>query len=38
MRIVTCNIQWRKGRDGRVDLERTARTVVSADVIALQEI
>lgn len=38
MRIVTYNIQWGKGRDGSVDLERIARTVASADVIALQEV
>lgn len=38
MRIVTYNIQWGKGRDGRVDLDRIARSVASADVIALQEV
>ncbi len=38
MRIVTYNIQWGKGRDGVVDLDRIARTVAKADVIALQEV
>ena len=38
MRIVTYNIQWGKGRDGVVDLDRIARTISSADVIALQEV
>lgn len=38
MRVVTYNIQWGKGRDGIVDLERVARTVAGADVIALQEV
>jgi endonuclease/exonuclease/phosphatase family metal-dependent hydrolase len=38
MLIVTYNIQWGKGRDGRIDLARIARTVAGADVIALQEV
>lgn len=38
MRVVTYNIQWGKGRDGVVDLDRIARTVGGADVIALQEV
>lgn len=38
MQIVTYNIQWGKGRDGVVDLDRIARTVADADVIALQEV
>lgn len=38
MRFVTYNIQNGLGRDGRIDLERIARTVASADVIALQEV
>jgi len=38
MRVVTYNIQWGKGRDGRVDLDRIARTMATADVIALQEV
>jgi signal transduction histidine kinase len=36
MQIVTYNIQWGKGRDGQVDLERIARCVAKADVIALR--
>lgn len=38
MLIVTYNIQWGKGRDGRIDLDRIAATVRGADVIALQEV
>ena len=38
MRIVTYNIQWAKGRDGVVDPGRIARTISSADLIALQEV
>jgi endonuclease/exonuclease/phosphatase family metal-dependent hydrolase len=38
MLVATFNIQWGKGRDGVVDLARTARTVAEADVIALQEV
>jgi endonuclease/exonuclease/phosphatase family metal-dependent hydrolase len=38
LRLVTYNIQWGKGRDGVVDLERIARIVGDADVIALQEV
>lgn len=38
MRLVTWNIQYSKGRDGCFDLRRIARTVVGADVIALQEV
>lgn len=38
MKIVTYNIQWGKGCDGRIDLGRIARTVADADVIALQEV
>lgn len=38
MLIVTYNIQWGKGRDGRIDLPRIADTVGAADVIALQEV
>jgi endonuclease/exonuclease/phosphatase family metal-dependent hydrolase len=38
VRVVTYNIQWGKGRDGVVDLDRIARTVAAADVIALQEV
>lgn len=38
MRAVTWNIQWGKGRDEGVDLDRIARTVGEADVICLQEV
>lgn len=38
MRIVTYNIQFGTGRDGRVDLGRIAAEVAGADVIALQEV
>jgi endonuclease/exonuclease/phosphatase family metal-dependent hydrolase len=38
MKIVTYNIQYGKGRDGQYDLERTAKVVDSADIIALQEV
>lgn len=41
MRIISWNIQWGRGADGRVDLARTARTLQAhgpADVICLQEV
>lgn len=38
MLIVSYNIQWGRGRDGRIDLGRIAGTVAAADVIALQEV
>ena len=38
MRIVTYNIQFGTGKDGRIDLGRIARSVDGADVIALQEV
>jgi len=38
MRIVTYNIQYGRGRDGRFDLDRIAREVAGADLIALQEV
>ena len=38
MKIVTYNIQYGKGRDGQYDLERTAKVIDSADIIALQEV
>ena len=38
MKFVTYNIQYGLGRDGRYDLDRTARAVEGADVIALQEV
>jgi endonuclease/exonuclease/phosphatase family metal-dependent hydrolase len=36
--IVTYNIQWGKGRDQAIDLDRIARTVAEADIICLQEV
>lgn len=38
MKFVTYNIQYGLGRDGKYDLERTAKTVEDADVIAFQEV
>ena len=38
MKFITYNIQYGLGRDGRYDLERTARVLEGADVIALQEV
>ncbi len=38
MKIVTYNIQFGLGKDGRFDLERIASEVNSADIIALQEV
>ena len=38
MHIVTYNIQYGRGRDGRFDLDRIAREVSGADLIALQEV
>ncbi len=40
MRILTWNIQWAKGMDGRVDPERIAQEIerLSPDVVALQEV
>ena len=38
MLFTTYNIQFGCGRDGRIDLERIARTIAKADVIALQEV
>ena len=38
MRIVTYNIQFGLGKDGRYDLERIASEVDDADIIALQEV
>jgi endonuclease/exonuclease/phosphatase family metal-dependent hydrolase len=40
MRLITWNIQWGKGRDGQVDLRRTADALYThdADVICLQEV
>jgi len=38
MKIVTYNIQYSLGTDGRYDLRRIADTVADADIIALQEV
>ena len=38
MRIVTYNIQYGRGKDGRFDLDRIAREIAGADLIALQEV
>lgn len=38
MKLVTYNTQYGVGRDGRFDLDRIAREVEGADVIALQEV
>ena len=38
MKLVSYNIQYGTGRDGVVDLQRIARAVQGADVIALQEV
>ena len=41
MKLITWNIQWGRGVDGRVDLERivrTARAMADFDVICIQEV
>ena len=40
MRILSWNIQWGRGIDGRVDLERTVAVIAAGnpDVICLQEV
>jgi len=38
MKVVTYNIQFGLGKDGRYDLERVASEVDGADIIALQEV
>ncbi len=38
MKFVTYNIQYGLGRNGRYDLDATARAVEGADIIALQEV
>jgi len=38
MRLVTYNIQYSLGKDGRYDLGRIAETIEGADIIALQEV
>ena len=38
MKLVTYNIQYSLGKDGRYDLGRIAETVAGADIVALQEV
>jgi endonuclease/exonuclease/phosphatase family metal-dependent hydrolase len=38
MKLVTYNVQFGVGRDGRVDLARIAASIADADIIALQEV
>lgn len=38
MRIVSYNIQFGLGRDGRIDIDRVVDVVADADIIALQEV
>lgn len=38
MKLVTYNIQFSRGKDGRYDLECIAGEAEGADVIALQEV
>lgn len=38
MLFVTYNIQFGRGRDGRIDLDRIAATIGKADLVALQEV
>jgi len=41
MKLITWNIQWGRGIDGRVDLERivaTARAIADFDVLCIQEV
>jgi len=38
MKLVSYNIQYGRGKDGRFDLERIAQEVSGADIIALQEV
>ena len=38
MHLVSYNIQFGRGKDGRVDLDRIAGEVESADVVAMQEV
>lgn len=38
MRLVSYNIQYGVGRDGRLDLDRIADSVAGGDIIALQEV
>lgn len=38
MLVATYNIQWGKGRDERIDLDRIARTIGDADIVGFQEV
>lgn len=38
MKLVTYNIQYTRGQDGRYDLDRVAEALVGADIMALQEV
>ncbi len=38
MKLVTYNIQYSRGKDGRLDLARIAEAVRGADLVALQEV
>ncbi len=38
MRLVSYNIQYGTGKDGRVDIDRIAGEIADADVIAMQEV
>ncbi|HIL95065.1 MAG TPA: hypothetical protein EYG51_04015, partial [Pseudomonadales bacterium] len=38
IKIVTYNIQFGQGRDGKVDINRIADAICGADIIALQEV
>ena len=38
MRVVSYNIQYCKGRDGKIDPQRVVDSVREADIIALQEV
>jgi endonuclease/exonuclease/phosphatase family metal-dependent hydrolase len=38
VQLVSYNIQYGKGRDGRIDLDRIVREVDGADVVAMQEV
>lgn len=38
MKFLTYNIQYGKGKDGQVDIDRIVREIDGADVIALQEV
>ncbi|NPD17456.1 hydrolase [Xinfangfangia sp. D13-10-4-6] len=38
MKLVSYNIQYGQGRDGRIDTGRTAKALIGADIVALQEV